>query len=430
MDTGPAPEQFGVVLMLDHADSIDLDRTRQLIAERIDSVPRLRQRLIRTPLGCGAPIWVDDPRFDLRNHVRTMQCPVPGDEQAMLDLALSVIMNPLPKTAPLWAAVLITGLTDRQRALVVVLHHVLADGIGGLAVLTDLIDTRPRPARHDFPRPEPTAPALARDALIVRWRSLRGATRSLRLLRASLHAAGGLRPSRVVPGSLTQRTGPRLRLALVRADVTALRTCAHRYDATTNDAVLVAVAAALHHVLRNHGESVDPIVATVPVSGRPHDTTPGVGNMVAPMLISIPTDGAVAQRLRNVADQVHTLRDAATGPPPIATLGWLFRPMAALGVFRWYMNHQHRFHTLISHVRGPSQQMSFGGSTITSAIPIGVGPGGNTPVYFEVLSYADTLTVTIAADPDHFPYLAELADAVRTEFDRMLGDHPRPQPLT
>jgi hypothetical protein len=31
-------------------------------------------------------------------------------------------------------------------------------------------------------------------------------------------------------------------------------------------------------------------------------------------------------------------------------LGWLFRPLAALGGYRWYMNHQHRFHTLISHV--------------------------------------------------------------------------------
>ncbi len=261
---------------------------------------------------------------------------------------------------------------------------------------------------------------LARDAFTIRLRALRHTARSLRMLRASLSAAGGLRPPQIAPGALTRRTGPRLRLALVRADVAALRAAAHRYDATCNDAVLVTVAAALSQVLGRHGETVDPIVVTVPVSGRPQRSdTAGLGNMVSPMLVSVPANGTVPQRLRDVASQVRAHRDAATGPPPIATLGWLFRPLAALGAFRWYMNHQRRFHTLVSHVRGPTRRMTFGGSTITAATPIGVGPGGNTPVYFEVLSYTGTLTVTIAADPDHFPHLAELTDALNTELDRI-----------
>jgi hypothetical protein len=119
--------------------------------------------------------------------------------------------------------------------------------------------------------------------------------------------------------------------------------------------------------------------------------------------------------LQQVAVQIRAGKGAATGPPPIAVLGWLFRPLAALGGYRWYMNHQHRFHTLVSHVRGPAELVTFGGSTVTSAIPAVVGYGGNIPVYFEALSYAGTLTITVVADPGHFPCPGALADGLRTE---------------
>ena len=45
-------------------------------------------------------------------------------------------------------------------------------------------------------------------------------------------------------------------------------------------------------------------------------------------------------------------------------------------------------------------------------------------MYFEVLSYAGTLTVTVIADPDHFPDLATLTDALRAELD-VIVDRPR-----
>jgi hypothetical protein len=79
------------------------------------------------------------------------------------------------------------------------------------------------------------------------------------------------------------------------------------------------------------------------------------------------------------------------------------------------MNHQHRFHTLVSHVRGPTEPVTFGGSAITSAIPIGTGPGGNISIYFEVLSYAGILTITAIADPGHSPSLSALTDALHAE---------------
>jgi WS/DGAT/MGAT family acyltransferase len=418
MESGEVPEQFGVVLMLDEGGGLDLDRARRLIGERVPAVPRLRQRLVRVPPGCGGPIWVDDPRFDIRRHVRAVACREPGDEPALLHTALSVIMRPLPRTTPLWSAVLVTGPAGNTLALVIVLHHALADGVGGLAVLAELIDGPSRAPEVCFPRPAPAPASLARDAFAARLGALRHARQSWHLLRKSMAAAGGgLRPPRAAPSSLNRPTGPRRQLAVVRADLAALRAAAHRHGATANDAVLVAVAGALHHVLVTRGKPLGMLLMTVPVSGRRPDGGSSLGNMVSPMLVSVPATGDVAERLRQVAAQVRAHKEAATGPPPIALLGWLFRPLAALGGFRWYMNHQHRFHTLVSHVRGPAEPVTLGGSRIISAIPVGVSPGGNIPVYFEVLSYAGTLTVTAITDPDHFPDLDTLTDALRAELD-------------
>lgn len=419
MGTGQVPEQFGVLLLLDPAPGFDLAAARRLIAERVAAVPRLRQRLIGVPLGCGGPIWVDDPAFTIGNHVSAARCKEPADEQALLDTALAVIATPLPHTAPLWAAVLVTGLADGHVGLVLVLHHVLADGIGGLAVLAGLVDGSPPARGAAFPRPAPRPAVLARDALTRRVRSLRQVRRTWRLLRGSAGAGGGFHPPRAAACALVAKTGSRRTVAVVRASLADVGTAAHAHDATVNDAVLVAVAGALHRVLAADGESPGTIAVAVPVSGRTTAGDEALGNMVSPLLVPIPATGDPAGRMEQVAALVRARKAAATGPAPIAALGWLFRPLARLGGYRWYMNHQHRLHTLVSHVRGPAARIAFGGSPVIAAVPISVGQGGNITVYFEVLSYAGTLTITAIADPDHFTRLDALTEALRAELDRI-----------
>jgi diacylglycerol O-acyltransferase len=150
---GAVPEHVGAVLVLDAGTAFDVESAQRVLAERIRAVPRLRQRLVRQPYGCGRPVWVDDPRFDVAHHVRCRRCPAPGDEQALLDVAADVISEPLPRSRPLWAAVLVTDLAGGRVGLVLVLHHVLADGIDGLAILARLADgAEPKPTRT-FPQP-------------------------------------------------------------------------------------------------------------------------------------------------------------------------------------------------------------------------------------------------------------------------------------
>lgn len=421
MDVGPVPQQFGVVLLLDDAAGLDLDRVRALLADRVRSVPRLRQRLVRPPFGCGGPIWVDDPGFDVGRHVHAVECRWPGDDDGLLETALSAVMRPLPRTAPLWSATLVTGLPAGRAALVVVLHHVLADGVGGLAVLAHLVDPGVPAANRSFPRPRPPTPALLRDAMGRKAAALRGAGQSWRRLRTSFEAGGGLHPPRVTDCSLLRRSGPRRRLAVVRADAGRLRETAHRHGATTNDALLVAVAGALHRLLLARGEHVDSFVLAVPVSGRRAADGAELGNMVAPVLVEVPATGEVGERLAAVAEQMRTRKESAVGPASIAVLGWAFRAAAKLHGYRWYMNHQHRLHTLVSHLRGPDERVTFDGLRVGSAVPTAVAEGGNATVSFEALSYAGTLTVGALVDPDHFPDVDVLTEALRTELDELGG---------
>lgn len=116
------------------------------------------------------PGVVDDPGFDVTQHLRLRRCPAPGDEQTLLDVAAEVISEALPWFRPLWAAVLVTDLVDGHVGLV--LHHVLADGIDSLAILARLADGAEPGSSRTFPQPYPMRRRLAAEALLSRLRSL------------------------------------------------------------------------------------------------------------------------------------------------------------------------------------------------------------------------------------------------------------------
>jgi hypothetical protein len=89
------------------------------------------------------------------------------------------------------------------------------------------------------------------------------------------------------------------------------------------------------------------------------------------------------------------------------------------------MNHQHRLHTLVSHVRGPEQPVTFAGATVAQVIPVAVAEAGNLTVSFEVFSYAGTLTIAAVADPDHFPDLPVLTNGLQAELGLLVQAHER-----
>src|SRR4030095_16801272 len=144
------------------------------------------------PLGQGLPLWVDDPAFDLANHVRAVQVAAPGGEQELLALCDRLGLRLLDRGRPLWELWLgsrpaprrgrvglharngrggrlwelwlVTGLAHGRVGLVLKLHHALADGLAAVQIAGALLlDTTPDATSPQPPpwRPRPAPPGWA-----------------------------------------------------------------------------------------------------------------------------------------------------------------------------------------------------------------------------------------------------------------------------
>jgi WS/DGAT/MGAT family acyltransferase len=414
-DLPGAPMQVAAVLVLDPAPAVDLAAVREAISRRLPAVPRLRQCLVRAPFGAGRPVWVDDPDFDICTQVNAVDCPAPGDEAALLGIVADTMARSLPRNRPLWSATMVGSLSGGRAALVVTLHHVLADGIGGLAVLARLVDGAPATPDTVFPRPSPSRRALLLDALVTRGRALGQIPLHARQLRgaiAELTTGGVAGPPR---SSMNQPIGAHRTLAVARADLASVQRVAHAHGATVNDVVLTAVTGALHAVLGHRGESVDRFVISVPVAARRTATAGHLGNEVGVMTVPVTVAGDVNQRLAAIARTTRNRRPV-TPSMSVALLGPLFRTLAGLGLFRWFVDRQHLVTTMVTNLRGPDVRLSFLAAPITEVIP--VSPiTGNVTVAFAVLSYAGTLTITVIADPQRCPDLRLLLARLQSELD-------------
>ncbi len=413
-DVGAAPMQVGAVILLDTSEGFDLERARRTIDERIRSVPRLRQRLVATPFGCGRPIWVDDADFDLDRHVDHVRCPPPGDEDAVLAVAATAINDRMPPDRPLWRLRFVTDVDGGRTALIVAFHHVLADGIGGLAVLANLVDGAP-PMPTDpplaFPRPPPPHRLLATEAARTRIVAVTRLPATLRRVRAAIVQLRSGRATDAPRCSLQQPTGPHRRYAVVRADLDDLLAVARRHGATVNDVVLTTVAAALRTLLASRGESVDRFVMSVPVSARRTARADHLGNAVGVVPVEIPASGTPTERLREVAAITRKAKGTASDAST-AVLGPVFRVLAKVGLFHWFVDRQHLVHTFVTNLRGPDAELSIMGAPITEVVAAAVVTG-NVSVAFAVLSYAGMLGITVIADPDACPDLDVLRDALQ-----------------
>lgn len=418
-DSGSAPMQVGAILAL----SMEAGQTPALLldrlAQRIRAVPRLRQRLVRVPAGCGLPIWMNDDRFDQAQHLVMVRCPAPGGEEAVLRIAADTLVTPLPQDRPLWIAKLVTGIDQdpHHAALVFVFHHVLTDGIGGLAVLQTLAG----PGREAEPGEEPAPPV---SALLLAADNARNHLKGLARLPASLRRLAAGTWELRVPGrnslartSLNRPTGPRRQLAVLRFSLATVKSAARAEGATVNDLILTAAAAALNQLLLGRGESIEEFVISVPFSARRQTTINHLGNQNGVIPVPVPATGPAGRRLAAVAAATR----AAKRQPPGASsalLGPLSRFLARIGRFRYVIDHQRLVHTFVSDLRGPEQVMHLTGARVTGITPLGA-ISGNVTVAFAVLSYAGTLTITAIADPEACPDLAELCEALTREIHDM-----------
>ena len=189
---------------------LTVERVRNRVEARLGSLPRARQRLAPTPLRLAPPAWVDDPEFDVRKHVRA----APGavrDRAQLMRLVGSLMAERLDHARPLWCVDVAGPLEDGRTALVIRVHHCLADGVTFLRMLSELLwDTDDGSEAAGVRRMEPE-PAPGRSRLLA------AGARSRCAGIGSALAGGARRPPRLAVARCRSRAGRAPRHPAARA---------------------------------------------------------------------------------------------------------------------------------------------------------------------------------------------------------------------
>ena len=117
-----------------------------LVASKLPRLRRYRQKVRFVPGDLGAPVWVDDPHFNLAYHVRHSALPPPGGEAELNNLMGRLMAVELDRHRPLWEIWVVEGLTGGRLALISKVHHCMVDGVSGTDLMVQLLDDDRHPA--------------------------------------------------------------------------------------------------------------------------------------------------------------------------------------------------------------------------------------------------------------------------------------------
>jgi WS/DGAT/MGAT family acyltransferase len=129
------------LLVLD--SSPDWERMKQRYDRATRLAPVLRSRVVEGPIGLQSPRIVVDPNFDLSFHMRRFSMPKGSTWADVLEDARRQSMADFDRDRPLWRVTLLEGLPGGKAALILKLHHAIADGQGAVQLGLALLDFTP-----------------------------------------------------------------------------------------------------------------------------------------------------------------------------------------------------------------------------------------------------------------------------------------------
>ena len=407
LETPTTPMHIGVVLVLDPPEgtrslfspSTRYAQIRRVIQQRLHLIPPLRQRAVRVPFGLHHPVWVDDPDFDLDDHLSRASLPSPGGQSELDAFVAGVMSRQLDPDRPLWEMHLVEGLEGERTALVAKVHHAMLDGVSGASVLAAFLDLTPRTRIVELPPEWDPAPLPSNTQMLRHAASslTRQPGSALSTLQAGVEAVADLgmhnrelagRGEQSPPGffaaprtSFNGAVSNRKRFAGLSVPLEDVKLVGRVYEATVNDVILACVSGGLRRLLEARGERAEgPLVAMVPVSTRSDGETEELGNQISGMLVSLASDvddpvarlDAISESAR-VAKQQEKLHGgrfvgdlAQIALPALAT-----RVARAVAGTRLFDRMRPPFNVTISSVRVPDVPLFLAGSRVAGTYPVG-----------------------------------------------------------
>ena len=408
----------------------DPKRLRASAWRMVESVPRLRQRVRDAPFDLALPRWEDDPTFDLDFHLRRYALAEDAGSSDELDALFHTIgpiyERPFDRTRPLWEMVEIER-SGPGAAIFFRLHHAVADGVGGNAILAALTDAEREgavlpPSRSETPGawPEPGFVGALTRALGDRARqdAVRASAVAGALWQAVREPASIARAARIAGALATdlgyssesplRDFGRARRLAGIEVPFEPLRGAKRVLGCQMIDLMLTAVAGAVGawHRAHHHG-SVSNLNTLVPINLRARAAqglSAGVGNRATGIVVRLPLRiRDPKRRLREIHRRVEERKEhpaAAFFPIVASVLATLPRPLYRALAYRSAKS----IDLIVTNVPGVPVVRYLAGAEIEAAYPFApVAP--HCPVSIALYGYRDHLYVGLDADATSLPDL-------------------------
>lgn len=416
----------------------DWDALVERVTRAVHRLPILRVRLAHPPLRLAPPRWLEVADVDLDWHLQRARVDGPDAWQAVLDLARRKGVTALDPARPLWELTVVNGLPGGGAALVMVFHHSLTDGIGGVELAMELFDGERSPGPDD----RPVWPDHAEDlgGLRLAWESLGYDARRFSSVLRALPRAGmaatvatvrsprasvtdALRTARsiwrlVAPVYDTKSPVMReRRLArsfhVLEVPLRDLHRAGHSTGGHLNDAFLAGVTGGLRRYHERHDAQIDELRVTLPISlRRPGD--PQGGNLITLVRLAVPAG------LRDPVERMGAIREVVErwrAEPSLA----LTQPIAMAlnllpsGVVGSMLKH---VDFLASNVPGFPIPIYLAGAEVLAYYPFGPTIGASVNV--TLLSYVDTCCIGVNCDSAAVPDADVLVQCLREGFQEVL----------
>ncbi len=429
------------------------DYLMRQVEARLHRLPRYRQRVLFPPFMISHPVWVDDPSFDISNHIDEARIPEDADHRTLASAAAQAYAGMLDRKRPLWKGVVLRGIPG-YTAIVWKVHHAMVDGVSGVDLSMALSDFSPDdspPAPPDkpwAPAPLPGTMDLLQEALQHRLGEINEAWTNaafdavrpgaLTERMREMTAAGSASLPSAAPAPRTPFNRPvsgEQGMAWAQFSFTELRAVKSALGGTVNDVVLALLAGGIGRYLRAHDHSTKgmELRALCPVSMRQQDQRGQLGNlvsgMIAPLFVGIEDP---VERLSQEREAMNKLKEAgqAKALHQMSRLGDSVPPlMTALAATMPFS--QTVLNTVSTNVPGPMIPLWFGPHKLVDWLPCGI-VSNNIGLFVGILSYNKRITLGMTVDSRLIPdawFLAEcleqswgeLADAAGVEREAPTG---------
>ena len=410
------------------------DDVERVVEARVRLAPRLRRKLLEVPGNLSRPVWVDDDRFDLDFHLRRASVPSPGGRFELERAVGRVLSRPLDRTKPLWELYVYEDLAQDRTAVLLKLHHAMADGIGGMMIASALFDLAPdaplgAPEEAWSPEPAPPVQDLIRDAVEeVVLHPLQGLThvaRQPRILAETFAAtadalrtvAGMGTPPR---GPFDGKVGPNRRFATAERPFEVFRAIKSVLGGTVNDVVLSVVAGGIHALLEHRDEETKgrTLRAMVPVSVRSPGDDGDIGNRIAPVFVDVPVGRMAARaRLEHVRAETSRIKESgmAVGADTIIGLG-AYAPPALHATAARLIAQARWCNLVVSNIPAPQVPLYLAGAPLEASYPA-MNLKEDCGLSVACTSAAGTMAFGLTADWDSLPDIDVLARGIESAID-------------